>query len=1040
MRILLEIVVVALLALVAARTAPPPWRGRLLNLFKAYVTVRAFWLLLAHEVAMAPDQIAELNLAGVVPEGAQHVPAWRLILAQLQRIDASTFWTFVALAAGVKFVGILASMSRWLLLLMGQGVELPFRHVFGSFLIGRFIGTFLPSTAGLDGYKLYDAARFSGRTVEATAATVVEKVIGISGIFLSFLVALPFGIRIFGERGPLVAALTVPVALGLIGALLVALWFPGLIQWLLGHLPLPGKARLEGLVMRISRSAAAYRDRKLLVLVALFLSFVVHFTTAAMYYFTALAISARGAEFWPIAFGSSIQIFATVISPFTIAGEGIREAAQYVLLGNMIGPAAAIVSAALGFWAAEALTLAGGIFWWLRGPDYRPAYCRVNGDQVDYETAARAALVLETDEDRARRAARPASPVEPLARRLRASVGLGVGAGLVGGLVIGLVEAVVILRGGASGEAQVLWYGPFVHALLLGAAGGFGGAVLGFLPMEPREVRGWPPSLTLLAVCLPFALLVTLFRVRRDFFHEQMPPVPVLAAILGVAGVLALALFLLGPRLLAGRAGAPFRPRGALALVALVGLGGAIGARVVAPARQAPAAAPPVPAALAAQPNLLLIMVDTLRADVLSCYGGPVEAPALCGLAGGTGSRFQAFSHASWTKPAAATLLTSLLPSSHGAMSKTAVLPGEVELVSEVLERRGYVTGGIVSNINLTPSFGFDQGWDEYHYLGPDYLAGAKESSSKLIAYQILRKVWFKLRPGHRVSDFYQDAATVNRVAFDWLERHRASRFFLFLHYMDPHDPYFAHPYDGTAVARVEREHPDPSQADLMRRLYHGEIRWLDAHLADLFQRLRALGLYEDLLIVLTSDHGEEFHEHGGWWHGKTLYDEQIQVPLLVKWPRGAATTPSGDGRLVRLIDVAPTLAARAGAEVPPAMQGGDLANGPREPVLFAEEDHEGNVLRAVRTGRWKLIEANPGNPRGLPPVELFAIDRDPRETRNLGASHAERVTELRAEADAQERFAESRAVATGETAVLTREECEKLRVLGYVQDCEGVN
>ena len=142
-----------------------------------------------------------------------------------------------------------------------------------------------------------------------------------------------------------------------IAALLLVLWYPGIVQWLLLHLPIPGKARLEGLVLRISHSAAAYRDKRGLVVQAFGLSFVVHFSTAAMYYFTALAIGARNAEFWPIAFGSSIQILATVLSPFTIAGEGIREAAQYVLLGNLLGPGNAIVSAALGFWAAEALTL-----------------------------------------------------------------------------------------------------------------------------------------------------------------------------------------------------------------------------------------------------------------------------------------------------------------------------------------------------------------------------------------------------------------------------------------------------------------------------------------------------------------------------------------------------------------------------------------------------------------------------------------------------------------------------------------------------------
>ncbi|HYB98285.1 MAG TPA: lysylphosphatidylglycerol synthase transmembrane domain-containing protein [Candidatus Limnocylindrales bacterium] len=379
MKILLEILVVAVLWIAASRLAPKSARGGIINVLKAWVTVRAFWLLLEHPVTL---------------EDGSTVVAWELIVQQMQTLDAATFWTWTLMATAIKFVGILASMSRWQILLAGQGIELPFQHIFGSFLIGRFIGTFLPSTAGLDGYKLYDAARFSGRTVEATAATALEKVLGVTGIFLSFLVALPFGIKIFGEQAGTVALVTVPISVGVIGGLLALLWYPTAVQWILTALPLPGKARLEGLVMRISRSTAAYADKKGLVLTALFLSFVVHFTTAAMYYFTALAVGAGDrAEFWPLVFGSSIQIFATVLAP-TMGGVGAREWAQLVTLGHMIGPAAAIVSAALGFWAAEGLTLLGGVFWWMRTEAYRPAYCRVEGEQVDYAQAAAAAVDL----------------------------------------------------------------------------------------------------------------------------------------------------------------------------------------------------------------------------------------------------------------------------------------------------------------------------------------------------------------------------------------------------------------------------------------------------------------------------------------------------------------------------------------------------------------------------------------------------------------------------------------------------------------------
>jgi len=1021
--VLLEILALAVLALAIARLAPEPWRGRLLNVVKLVVTVWAFKLLLMHEVKL---------------EDGTQVVAWRLVMETLKSIDAGTFWTFCALAAGVKFVGILASMYRWTVLLRGQSIELPFRHIFGAFLIGRFIGTFLPSTAGLDGYKLYDAARFSGRTVEVTATTALEKVLGFSGIFLSFLVALPFGLAIFGDHAGAIAAITVPFCLGIVGALMLVLFYPGLVQWLLLHLPLPGKARLEGLVLRIARSAAAYRDKRGIVVQAVALSFVVHFTTAAMYYFTTLAIGAKGAEFWPIVLGSSIQILATVLSPITIAGEGIREAAQLLLLGHMIGAGNAIVSAALGFWAAEALTLFGGVFWWLRRESYRPAFCLVDGQQVDYEAAARAATQLELGTP----GSRPdAAPVPPFGVRARRAAAFGLGAGALGGLAIGAVEAAVIAAGGLGPEAQVFWYGPLAYALVLGALGLGGGLALAVLPMDEDEIRGWIPALALLGTAVPMALAITVFRVRRDVYAEHMPPLPVLAAILGAAALVSLLLFFVGPRLFRTRVGALARPRVALGLLALAVAGGSFLARSTAPGAAAPPVPPPVPAQLAERPNLILVMVDTLRADHLSCYGSDLATPAICSLAEDGGSRFTAFAHASWTRPSAATLLTSMLPTGHKVMSKPSSLAPEIELLPEPLRRAGYATGGIASNINLAPSFGFDQGYDEYHYLAPDFLFGADDSSSKLILYQIGRAVWFKLKRGLSVGDFYQDSEVVNRVAFDFLERHKDSRFFLFLHYMDPHDPYFAHPYDGHGIARVANQHPSPEQVAEMRRLYRGEIEYLDANFAKLLAKVRELGLWDSTLIALVSDHGEEFQEHGGFWHGLTLYDEQIHVPMLVKWA-GAGPRPSGDpgGVQVGLVDVAPTLLARAGAEVPPAMQGVDLAlsaaeRPTRSRFHFAEEDHENNVLRALRTPQWKLIEAQPGGPRGLPPLELFEVATDPGETRDLSAQHPEQVAELKSHADGQQQLARERGVGQAGTAEVSAAELEALRVLGYVDE-----
>jgi len=332
-------------------------RSILKTVLKVVLTVGAFYLLLTHKVRT---------------ESGDTVIALRAILDYLPHISAATFWRFTALAVVIKAVGIFASMLRWHLLLCGQGIVFPLRHIVTTFLIGRFLGTFLPSTIGLDGYKLYDAARFSGRTVEVAAATVIEKCLGIIGIFLSFLATFPLGYDILGERARLVAELTVPMALVIIGAFFAIAIRPELIAVVLERLPLERHGRVASVLRRVNAAVAAYKDQKRLLVGVVGLSFLVHFCTAAMYYFTALAIGATQADFWEVSFASTIQIFATVMSPFTIAGEGVREIVQALLLAHKIGTSQSIVSAALGFWATEAPTLIGGIFYFLRTAAYRP--------------------------------------------------------------------------------------------------------------------------------------------------------------------------------------------------------------------------------------------------------------------------------------------------------------------------------------------------------------------------------------------------------------------------------------------------------------------------------------------------------------------------------------------------------------------------------------------------------------------------------------------------------------------------------------------
>ena len=335
----------------------PALRRALSTSAKVLLTCGAFYLLLTHRVRT---------------ESGTSVMALRAIIDYLPQIHAGVFWRFTLLAFTVKCLGMFASMLRWSLLLRGQGIAFPLWHIITTFLIGRFLGTFLPSTIGLDGYKLYDAARFSGRTVEATAATVVEKGLGIIGIFVTFLVTLPLGFAVLGSQAGTVALLTVPISMAIIGAFFLVAFKPALISFVLDRLPIGRQGRVASVLERVNAAAAAYRGQKAVLLWTTGLSFAVHFCTAVTYYFTALAIGATHADFWEVSLASTIQIFATVISPFTIAGEGVREIVQTLLLAHRIGTSQSIISAALGFWCAEAPTLTGGFFYFLRAPGYRP--------------------------------------------------------------------------------------------------------------------------------------------------------------------------------------------------------------------------------------------------------------------------------------------------------------------------------------------------------------------------------------------------------------------------------------------------------------------------------------------------------------------------------------------------------------------------------------------------------------------------------------------------------------------------------------------
>lgn len=417
----------------------------------------------------------------------------------------------------------------------------------------------------------------------------------------------------------------------------------------------------------------------------------------------------------------------------------------------------------------------------------------------------------------------------------------------------------------------------------------------------------------------------------------------------------------------------------------------------------------PLPEAHAQSPGgVLLISIDTLRADHLGCYGFRRGAtPALDALAKQAAKFEHAFAPVPLTLPSHAALLTGTYPFYNGVRDQPGFrLPDDITTLAEYFSRAGYATAAVLGSPVLSRRFGLSRGFEDY-----DDRCGASTREQEAGLPNIKRP-----------------AGTVVRLALAWLDGKPAGKpFFLWLHFYDPHLPYRA---------------PEPFRSRFADRPYDGEIAYTDSALATLFAGLRSRGLFDSSVIALTADHGEGLGEHGESTHGYFIYDSTIHVPLLVK---PASATRAGDIKTsVSLVDLAPTLLRLAGIPVPSSMQGTDLAGSvvsgeepPPHPV-YAETMypllHLGwNPLRALiwpkgaQPAAWeavKYIEA--------PHPELYDLESDPGEVRN---EYASRQSEAAAHRDQLQGFVRAHAPAkpAAARAPVSAETAELFASLGYI-------
>ncbi len=437
------------------------------------------------------------------------------------------------------------------------------------------------------------------------------------------------------------------------------------------------------------------------------------------------------------------------------------------------------------------------------------------------------------------------------------------------------------------------------------------------------------------------------------------------------------------------------------------------------------------PAGAGDRPNVVIISVDTLRADSLGAYGGPIATPEFDRLASEGVLVEIALASAPETAPSHATLLTGETVLRHGVIRNGVELAPEHATVAEVFRAAGYRTAAFVSSFVLDPRFGWDRGFDHYDA----HFEETRSTLPKDKAYP--GAFWTE----HEFGGLDRRGQETTEALREWLED-APEPFFVFVHYFDPHLPYVPPERFAQQTVRMPVDFTGRSVPGLPRRVlallirsYHAEVLYSDDQLRQLVEAVDARAGAGRTLLVVTGDHGEGLGQHQWLEHAVHLYEEQVRVPLLLHWPGGL---PAGSRveSPIGLVDVAPTVAALAGVPFAATSDGRSMAEALRageepepRPILGHRHAFEARAERfpgeklSVRTESWKYIRASEA------PDELFHLVDDEGEQHNLHDERPEVVAELGAILDAH--LESTRPAGTPEP--IDDETRRKLGALGYV-------
>lgn len=475
---------------------------------------------------------------------------------------------------------------------------------------------------------------------------------------------------------------------------------------------------------------------------------------------------------------------------------------------------------------------------------------------------------------------------------------------------------------------------------------------------------------------------------------------------------------------------------------------------------------------LKGKPNVILITLDTTRADHLSCYGYRRKTtPHLDKFAKESLLFRNAYSTASWTLPAHASLFTGLYPSKHGAHGRMDVwvwdlgarLSDQFTTLAEVLRNESYRTAGVIGGPFCSSHFGLAQGFDYYN----DDLLNIKPDLDYFMLYKIigrfipLRDLAFRYGfSGARI------ASQINDIVFNWLDKNYEYPFFLFINYYDSHSPFAApSPYDRLYEGKDEKIIKNPKSVEkeinycvrewaLIQSVlsgkhnlsvkeknhfisqYDGKISCLDFHLGKLFQKLKSLDIYDQTMIIVASDHGESFGEHHLMFHNLALYDNLLKVPLIIKYPSSMKKTGIVEYP-VSLVDILPEILITLKISVPDQIQGlplgekrlkGIIAENYKQKYFVKLFPHRFDKdLRTIIKDNFKYIWSSDGK------NELYDLSRDPQELHNLVDELPRKGKEMQTTLDMwldSDKFT----VPKEKLPKMDEKIREDLRALGYIQ------